>query len=476
MQDSVFRVYDIRGKIGEEFIIESVYNLARSLALYCQEKIGTSKELKTVCVAMDARAHSPIIKQELVRAFLEAGIKVIDLGLCSTPMLYFSQYTLDVQAGFMITASHNPSDYNGIKMVVNKQNLFDQDIVVIKNYFIAQNYAPLAAHKGLLVDQAQELKNSYVQYLKNLFPHLVGMQKKVVFDCGNGAVSTVLPDIIKAFNWDHVTLLCSELGVECEHEANPADEPTMNHVKQVVQNMHADLGIAFDGDGDRMGSVTSNGQWVSGDRLVGLFAESIVKNNPGAAIVYDITCSSLVADMVNSAGGHAYRSRSGHSFIKQAMKQHKALFGGELSSHFFFNDRYFGFDDGLYAALRLLELIIQSDKNLVELISTVPRKIGSPQVRLVCALGQGPEIVLHAYKFFTQKYSGSSVVKIDTLDGVRVETEHGWMLVRSSNTQPVVCIRIEGSCHNGLCLLQEDLIKALSPYYSAAELYENITW
>ncbi|NBQ17104.1 phosphomannomutase/phosphoglucomutase [bacterium] len=476
MQDSVFRVYDIRGKIGEEFIIESVYNLARSLALYCKEKIGALKELKTICVAMDARVHSPLIKQEFIKAFLDVGIHVIDLGLCSTPMLYFSQYTLDAQAGFMITASHNPSDYNGIKMVVNKQNLFDQDIVTIKNYFKSHNYAPLAVQKGLVLDQAQELKNAYITYLKNLFPNLVGMQKKVVFDCGNGAVSVVLQDIINAFEWQQVTLLCVELGVECEHEANPADEPTLNHLKQVVKDTHADLGIAFDGDGDRMGSVTSNGDWVSGDKLVGLFAQSIVNNNPGAAIVYDTTCSSIVADMVDSSGGVAYRSRSGHSFIKQAMKKHNALFGGELSSHFFFNDRYFGFDDGLYAALRLLELIIQSDKNLVELVAQVPCKIGSPQVRLVCAIGKGPEIVLHAHTFFEKKYSGFGTIKIDTLDGVRIETDHGWILVRSSNTQPVVCIRIEGEIHESLYLLREDLIEALSPYYSAEILYKTITW
>ncbi len=484
MQDSVFRVYDIRGKIGEEFIIESVYDLARSLVLYSEKKLLNPELLKpnlleTACIAMDARMHSLIIKQELIRGFLDSGINIIDLGLCSTPMLYFSQHILSqVQAGFMITASHNPADYNGIKMVVNKENLFDQDICNLRDYFKNKNYASLVKqeNKGILLDKAQELKNAYILYLKNLFSDLIGLQKKIVFDCGNGALSAIFPELVTSFEWSNITLICSNFDNSCDHQANPADQNNMLHLKQVVLEARAELGIAFDGDGDRMGCVTHEGEWVSGDRLVGLFAESIVYHNPGAAIVYDSACSSLVADMVLSAGGKSYRSRSGHAFIKQAMKKHNALFGGELSSHFFFNDRYFGFDDGLYAALRLIELIIQSDKNLVQLLKNVPYKIGSQQIRLGCERGKGPEIVLHVHTYFMQKYAGMSQITIDTFDGVRIETIDGWGLIRSSNTEPVICIRIEGDSYDGMCTLRKEVVEALSFYYSQEVLYKHITW
>ncbi len=470
MQDSIFRLYDIRGKVGEELAIDKVYNLTLSIVAFLKEK---SADLRTIAVGMDKRHHSPFIKEEMVKALLDAGINVIDIGYCTTPLLYFSQHLLPVQAGLMITASHNPPEYNGIKIVLEKQNIYGDDIKVIASYFKSLKQSPITSLKG--VKTTFEIIPFYVAYLKQFFPHLVGITKNIVFDCGDGAAAVIMPELVKQFEWNNVHVACID-NQEIIHEANPADEKTMDHCKKVVKTVNAEIGIAFDGDGDRMGCVTEDGVWVSGDKLLGLFAHAIIQNNPGAAVVYDSTCSGLVQDIIKASGGRSFRTRSGVAFIKNTMKAHKALFGGELSSHFFFNDRYFGFDDGIYAALRLIELLVATQKSIKQLLEVVPYKVGSGQIRLDCKEGQGIQIVEYAYDFFKKRYANIPDIILDTLDGVRLEKADGWGLIRSSNTQPVVCIRVEANSTSGIEHIRDELIAALEPFFAADELRKHITW
>lgn len=465
MMDSIFRQYDIRGKIGSEWLVEETYDLACAIARYL---IDNGKNIKKVVVGADGRTHSPAIKEEICRALQDSGLDVIYLGTCPTPAMYFALHNLPVDAGLMITASHNGKEYNGIKICLGTDSVWGEQIQEIKkllqkkSFFKAPKTGSYAVHNII---------EDYINWFMQNFSHLVGMQMSAIVDCGNGAAGTVWPLLIEKMQWPNVQLLFEEVdGTYPNHEADPTVEKNMLSVKQILATGAYDVGLGLDGDCDRMAPMTKEGQLVAGDKLLALFADQIRKEHPKMAVVFDIKCSSGLQQLLDAWHLKPCVSPSGHSIIKNAIKQHNALLAGELSCHFFFKDRYFGYDDGNYAAFRLFELLMRTGKSLEELLQVFPKKYATPEIRVECMPQVMPALLHHVKSYFTVRNNA----QIMTIDGVRVNMDHGWGLIRSSNTQPVICLRFEADSPEGLMRLKDDFVQALSPYFDEKFLHKEI--
>lgn len=467
MQDHIFRVYDIRGIVGTELLVDQVYDCARAFALYA---LTRCPHLTTVAIGMDGRIHSPVIKDEFVRGLRDSGLSVIFIGVCPTPVVSFAQYWLPVQAACMITASHNPKDYNGIKFFLDKKPVFNKEIQAIHALFRAKNFVTSPC-KGSY--QEYLLLPDYVALLKRLFPHLVGAPLKIVFDCGNGAVGEVLPAVCKALELSSVSILYGDVdGTYPNHEADPSVEENLHDLQRAVLESQAAVGMAFDGDGDRMGAVTARGKMVPGDQLLALLSKPVLEALPGTRVVCDAKCSGGLHEFVERQGGQICMSPSGHAFIRQKMEQERALVGGELSCHFFFKDRYFGYDDGVYAALRLLELLVLSQRTLESFLQEFPHRISSPELRISCKQGEGLAVITSVI----DATKGVPGLTLSTIDGVRVSMKEGWGLLRSSNTQPVICLRLEADSQEGLAVVRAFFIERLTKWYSKKYLETVVRW
>ncbi len=467
MQDHIFRMYDVRGIIGKDFLLDDVAQFARALAYYYR---AHGNDVRTVSLSMDERDHSPLIKGYLVKELMAAGISIIDIGLAPTPVSYFSEYWLPIQGAIMITASHNPSEYNGLKISLHKNAICGLDLQILKKYFF---------EKKSVVQQVQgtystySLVTEYIQYLKTLFPHLVDLQKKMVFDCGSGATAAVVPDLCRIMGWTNATVLSGVPGVVYRtHEADPTVPETMQELARYAQQNNIEWGMGFDGDGDRMGVVFADGSLVPGDYLLAVLTQPLFSLHKGSSLVAEIKCSNGLTELVEQWGGEVKHCPAGRTFIKKAMKEHQALAAGELSCHFFFHDRYFGFDDGIYAALRLIECVELSQKSLSLLLSVFPDKKNSPELRISCPLDKAPLVIQGVASFFEARGG----VRLTTIDGVRVDTQEGWGIVRASNTQPVICLRFEANTAQGLEHIKQEFVESLKPYFSKEFLEQKISW
>lgn len=465
MIDTIFREYDIRGKVGTEFIINQTYPLTQAIAYYFKQE---KPSVKTVAVGMDARTTSPAIKEEVVRALTDSGLDVIFIGVCPTPVLYFALYTLPVDAGIMITASHNPPEYNGLKLCLGKHSVWGLQVAAIRDLY-KKGAQLTSSTKGSVTDQP--LIPLYVEWISSHFKHLHKMPLSAVIDCGNGTAGTVIPLLIEAMGWQHITLLYADVnGANPCHEADPVKEKNMQDVKKVLATTDIQVGIGFDGDVDRMAPMTKQGFLVPGDQLLALFSQQLLKEHPGASIVVDIKSSAGLLDLLQEWGANTVLSPSGHAIIKDQMRKHHALLGGELSCHFFFNDRYFGYDDGIYAALRLFELLLHTGKTLDELLLVFPHLYSTPEFRIPCNESDKKRIVDEVLKAFAHR----SDVAMITIDGVRARMNYGWGIVRASNTQPELCLRFESATEQGLHQIKEDFFNALQPYVDAQKLKQTI--
>jgi phosphomannomutase / phosphoglucomutase len=461
--DSIFRQYDIRGKVGSELLLEEVYDLGRAIACYFFQK---NPYIKTIALGIDGRTHSKVIKEQLTKAFLESGINIIFIGVCPTPVLYFSLFTLSVDGGIIVTASHNGKEYNGFKICLGKESVWGDQIQEIKKLY--KKKAALPAKKlGSYIEE--DVITRYVAWMKDHFKHLVGMELSALTDCGNGAGGTVLPYLIQAMQWPNVQLLFAEVdGTYPNHEADPIVEKNMQDLKKALLTSKISLGIGLDGDCDRMAPMTKDGQIIVGDKLLAVFAEFILENHPGATIIYDTKCSAGLTELLEQLHAHSIMSPSGHSIIKDQMKKNNGLLAGELSCHFFFKDRYFGYDDGIYAMLRLFEILVQTGKSLQELLTIFPTKYNTPEFRIACNESQMESLVEHVKAAFVH----NPEVRLMTLDGIRVIMKDGWGMIRPSNTQPVVCLRFESDSPQGLERIKNEFIEILKPYISNDSLKE----
>jgi len=466
--DHIFRQYDIRGKVGLELPLDQVYKLTQAIAYYF---IQQNPQIKTVAVGADGRTHSPAIKEQVCKALQESGLNVIFVGICPTPVLYFSLFTLaHVDAGLMITASHNGKEYNGIKICLGKNSVWGQQIQEIKKLYKA---GVICQADSIGSYTEKPMIDYYIQWLYDHFPSLVGMQLAAVIDCGNGAAGTVLPQLIEKMQWHKIQLLYPEVdGTYPHHEADPTVEKNMLAVQQLLaQNSSLEIGLGLDGDCDRMAPMTKQGELVAGDKLLALFAQNIVRDYPGACIVFDIKCSAGLPELLVQWGAKPSISPSGHSIIKDQMKKQHALLAGELSCHFFFHDRYFGYDDGIYAAMRLFELL-QGGKTLSELLAVFPKKYSTPELRIECQEWQ-KEIIVERIK---NSFVGRSDVHMITLDGIRVTMEYGWGMIRASNTQSVVCLRFESDSLQGLERIKQEFMQPLEYYFATTALKQEINY
>ena len=466
MHDQVFKQYDIRGKVGSDFTIDKVYALAQAIAYYLKLR---HPNLKQIAVGMDGRVHSLDIKERLCQGILDSGLNVLFIGVCPTPVLYFSLFTTTVDAGLMITASHNPKDYNGIKICLGKDALWGKEIQDILALFKAGK--KLEHHtKGSYAEQC--MIEPYINWLCEHFKHLQGLDINAIIDCGNGVAGTVLPRLIETMRWSAVELLYQEIdGTFPNHEADPTVEKNMLAVKAKITEKKYSLGLGFDGDCDRIGVMKKSGSLVSGDQLLALFSQDIIKKNPGITVVFDIKSSAGLSELLLQWGAQPYMSPSGHSIVKAHMKKTGALLGGELSCHFFFNDRYFGYDDGIYTMMRLFEILKTTDTSLEALLTIFPTKATTPEIRISCPEQKKQKMIQNIHRNLIK----NKHLTIITLDGVHASADYGWGLIRASNTQPVLSLRFESNSLAGLDRIKKDFLYALEPYIDKATLLNALT-
>ena len=462
MIDVIFREYDIRGKVGTELNPANVYDFARALAYYFKQ---LNPDTKIIAVGMDGRTHSPELKQQLCAGLLDSGLDVVFLGICPSPALYFALHTMKVDAGVMITASHNPKEYNGFKICLGTNCVWGGQIAQIRDLF-KRRVTLTPTDKGTITESP--IVQAYVKWLRNHFQQLVGMTMPIVIDCGNGAGAAVIPTFVQSMQWPNAQLLCCTIdGTYPNHEADPTKKENMRDVKQALATTAAVLGIGLDGDADRMTPMTKSGRLVAGDELLALFCQSVLQEFPGTSVVVDIKSSSSLLELISRWGGKPLLSPSGHAIIKEQMKKTKARIGGELSCHFIFADHYFGYDDGIYAFLRLLELLLKTDKTLDQLLTIIPPRFGSTEIRMPCGEDQKQLLIAAVKNFFVNNPDAV----FNELDGARVTLPYGWGIVRASNTQAMLSLRFESESEQGLAMIKKDFFDALKPYFDETFLY-----
>jgi len=452
MKDIVFREYDIRGIVGTELQIEQVYDVVCAIAYYCAQ---LNPAVKKVALGMDGRTHSPAIKDEACRALADSGLEVIFVGVCPSPVVYFAIDQLPVDMGIMITASHNPQEYNGIKIDLGHRSLWGNDIRTIRDCY-KQGLRLQPQRAGIV--RSEPLIPRYIAWLREHFAHLVGMRMPVVIDCGNGAGGAVVPDLVKAMEWSDVTLLYAEVdGTYPHHEADPSHEHNMLDLRAALKKHNARVGIGLDGDADRMGVMSADGWLIPADRILALFARTLIDKHPAMAVVIDINASDGLVESLQACGARPYFSPCGHAIVKTTMEQHGALLGGELSCHFFFADRHPGYDDGIYAMMRFFEIVATHQESLESMLAFFPKKYSSPIVRVACPEDKKFWIVEQVKHFFGTQPDCTLI----TVDGVRICTSYGWGLVRASNTQAMLSMRFESESQEGLRKIQSTIVRVL---------------
>jgi phosphomannomutase/phosphoglucomutase len=428
----IFREYDIRGIVDKDLNQDVLERIGKAYGTYIKD-FGA----KVVSIGRDCRLSSPDYSKAMTRGINSTGVDVIDIGMVSTPMLYFSLYNLEVGGGVMITASHNPGEYNGIKLCRGKDSVFGEQIQRIREIAEAGEFA-----KGKGSSSERDIEELYVNFLKENIDMRPGL--RAVVDYGNGMVGSIGPRVFREFGCDLKELYVTPDGTFPNHHPDPTVEENLAQLIETVRSGKYELGIGFDGDGDRIGVVDENGNIVWGDLLVLVFARDVISRKPGAKIIGDVKCSNRLFDGIKDAGGEAIMWKTGHSLIKDKMKVEKASLAGEMSGHIFFADKFFGYDDALYASLRILEIISRTGKSLSQLLEGVPPAISTPEIRVDC-----PEAVKFRAVEMVKERLGRSYRIID-IDGVRIEFPDGWGLIRASNTQPALVLRFEAQTEDRL--------------------------
>ncbi len=427
---SIFREYDIRGIYGKDLTDEIGKGVGKALGTLIRRAGG-----QQIALGYDVRLSSPPLKAALLSGLLSTGVSAVDIGECPTPVLYFALYELEVDGGVMITASHNPGEFNGFKLCTGKHTLFGQEIQQIKTMIEMKDFETGDTPGEVRVEA--DFLSTYSDFFVKQFG--VFEKKKVVIDCGNGAAALIAPRIFEALGCEVIPLFCEADGSFPNHHPDPTVPKNLEDLIRTVKSESADVGIAFDGDADRIGAVDEKGTIIWGDRLTLLFATDILKTNPGATIISEVKASQIFYDEVARLGGKGIMWKTGHSLIKSKMKESGALLAGEMSGHIFFADRYFGFDDAIYAGCRLVEILVRDKKPLSEHFKNLPESCVTPEIRIACPDDKKFEIAEQCRVFFSKYF------KIIDIDGVRMKLQDGWALIRASNTQPALVLRFEAS-------------------------------
>ncbi len=427
MNTDVFREYDVRGTVDKDLTPDFVYHLGRAIGTFARRH-----GVKTMTVGRDCRLSSESYGETIGRGVRDTGISIIDIGLCATPMLYFSIRHYQADGGIMVTGSHNPPDFNGFKICIGPDTIYGEDIQELRRIMEEGTYDPVTAGDV----SSGDITLTYQDYLVRNVVVREGLN--VVVDAGNGTGGLFALPILRRLGCRITELYCEPDGRFPNHHPDPTVPENLKELISLVKEKKADAGIAFDGDADRLGIITDQGNILWGDEILLLFSRFILKKNPGAAIIGEVKCSQTLYDDITKNGGRAIMWKAGHSLIKGKMKEEHALLAGEMSGHLFFADRYFGYDDAIYAAIRLLEILSDpAGKKISDIMADVPRTFTTPEIRIDCPDDIKFAVVEAVKDHFRREYP------IIDIDGVRIPFADGWGLLRSSNTQPVLVLRFE---------------------------------
>jgi phosphomannomutase/phosphoglucomutase len=446
LKHTIFREYDIRGVADRDLLTPDIVDLGRAIGTYMIRRTG-----KKINLGRDCRLSGQRLHDALLEGLLSTGAEVIDLGVVPTPLLYYSVYKFGAQAGVMITGSHNPSDYNGFKMMAGKSAVYGQDIQDIYNLIVNRDFE---AGAGSVTNQ--DIITPYVEEIPEQFAF--ERRVKVVFDAGNGTAGPTLHRLLQKLNVDAVEMYFEMDGHFPNHHPDPTVEENLEHLKKAVREHGAELGIAFDGDSDRIGAVDENGEVVWGDQQMLIYAREILSRKPGSTFIGEVKCSQLMYDEITKLGGKAIMYKTGHSLIKTKMKEEHAELAGEMSGHIFFADRYYGYDDALYAACRLIEIVATSGRPLSHQLAGLPKMVNTPEIRIDSDDEKKFGLVAKVKEHYQRTH------EVIDVDGVRVKFPHGWGLLRASNTQPVLVMRFEAETAELLAQYKSEMEGVLASF------------
>ena len=437
---SIFRAYDIRGVLGKTLNADIARQIGSAIGSEAQQR-----GLSEIVVARDGRLSGPELCTALIEGLRGSGCNVIDIGAAPTPVLYFATFHLNVGSGVMVTGSHNPPDYNGFKIVLGGETLAED---AIQGLYARISEQRLSTGNGGL--QTIDVAHDYLERITG--DVMVEHKLKVVVDCGNGIPGMLAPEVIEGIGCEVLPLYCDVDGNFPNHHPDPSEPKNLQDLILSVKQMNADIGLAFDGDGDRLGVVTATGEIIYPDRVLMLFAKDVLTRNPGAAIIYDVKCTGKLQPLILQAGGSPIMWKTGHSLIKAKMRESGAELAGEMSGHFFFRERWYGFDDGIYAAARLLEILASDpeDRSPQEIFDSLPKGVSTPELKIEMAEGEHYRFV----EKFREKSSFEGA-RVTTIDGVRADWPDGWGLVRASNTTPVLVLRFDADTDTAMARIQD---------------------
>ena len=444
LSSSIFKAYDIRGIVPSTINEEVARGLGRAFGTMAMQQ-GE----RTVAVGRDGRLSGPGLADALMAGMQDAGVAVIDVGMVTTPMLYFAASTL-CKSGIQVTGSHNPKDYNGFKMVLGGRAIYGDDIQTLRATMEAESWVLQSGGSRRSVDVLADYTARIVGDIKLARPI------KIVVDCGNGIAGASAPAILRAIGCEVIELFSEVDGNFPNHHPDPSKPENLRDLMAALKSGDAELGLAFDGDGDRLGIVTRNGDNIYPDRQMMLFARDVLSRVPGGTIIFDVKCSQRLAPTIEAAGGKALMFKTGHSLIKAKMREVDSPLGGEMSGHIFFKERWYGFDDGTYAGCRLLEIVSRAPDAGV-LLNALPTSFSTPELNVQCAEGEPHSVVVQ----LVAKASFPAPAVINTIDGVRVDWPDGFGLIRASNTTPVLVLRFEGHTQAALERIQADMLALL---------------
>lgn len=424
---SIFRTYDIRGEVGVTLTEENVYLIGKAIGSLVRERHDDQ-----ICVGRDGRISSPTLSHQLCEGILSTGCDVADIGMVPTPLLYYATHLFKKNSGVMLTGSHNPANYNGMKIVIQGKTLAEQQIMQLYERIVANNF-----YEGSGVKYQQDILERYINHITQQVQ--LARPLRVVIDAGNGVTGEIAPILFKRLGCEVQELFCEVDGNFPNHHPDPSQEENLQHLIGIVKEKNADIGLSFDGDGDRLGVITSQGEIIWPDRLLMLYAKDLLIHRPGAKIIFDVKCTNHLATLIESLGGEAIMWKTGHSLIKAKLAESNSLLAGEMSGHFFFKDRWYGFDDALYAGVRLLEILAKQNQTSSELFATIPNSVNTPELKVFVK----DEEKFSLMQQLIAQANFKEAKEINTIDGLRVNFDEGWGLVRPSNTTPYLILRFE---------------------------------
>ena len=455
VSSSIFKAYDVRGIVPSTLTEEVAEGLGRAFGTAARKE-GE----KTVAVGRDGRLSGPSLSAALIRGLLASGVDVIDVGVVTTPMLYFAASTL-CTSGIQVTGSHNPKDYNGFKMVMAGRAIYGEEIQALRKTMEAESWSSEGSGKVTNVNLFAPYRDRIVGDVKLARP------MKIVVDSGNGVAGASAPQIFRALGCEVIELFSEVDGNFPNHHPDPSKPENLRDLIAKLKETGAELGLAFDGDGDRLGIVTRGGNNIYPDRQMMLFARDVLKRVPGGTILFDVKCTQRLAPTIREAGGKAEMYKTGHSLIKARMKEVDSPLGGEMSGHIFFKERWFGFDDGTYAGCRLLE-ILSREKDPSAVLDALPTSFSTPELNVKCAEGEPHRLVAE----LMARANFAAPAEVSTIDGVRVDWPDGFGLIRASNTTPVLVLRFEGHTQEALHRIEGEMLALLRQVKPDAQFAE----